>query len=311
MRQQPFASPKEALRQFHPVKNLGSMPIGFTEDSTLQQGERFVEDFLVHFGVKGMRWGVRKDNTEAQNFGEPYSHALGLGHGSKIFDLKKPENLRVERQDNIIDVRPKDGFRSKRAEEFHDEMLRGVKEMSKEYPALRDMKIEITPMSHQVGGWFMLWGGVPAAAAHLKEGEARLYYNDRMRGPAGKVSKEALKIQPGIQHKDFLGRHEMGHVLSMAGGQMPSGWDATHSDDSRAHDVEREQINQRHKDLFAKHKLSFDEVSKLSPYAATEPGEGLAELAAYYHTPALRKEMSSSTQIKAKALLDDIGGKKR
>jgi hypothetical protein len=310
MRQQPFASPQEAFRQIY-SKNLGSVPISIAEDSVLQQGEQFVEDLLVHFGVKGMRWGFRKDNTEAQNFGEPYSHALGLGHGSKIYDLKKPENLRVEQRDNIIDVRPKNGFRSKRAEEFHDEMLRGVGEMSKEYPALRDMKIEITPMSHQPGAGLMIWSGVPAAAAHLKEGEARLYYNDRMRGPAGKASSEALKIQPGIQHKNFLGRHEMGHVMAMAGGQMPSGWDATHSSDRHALDNEREQINQRHKDLFTKHKLSFGEVSKLSPYAATEPGEGLAELAAYYHTPALKKQMPLSTQIKAKALLDDIGGKKR
>lgn len=297
MRQQQFASPGEALRYF-------------VEGDRPPRADEFIDDLLVHFGIKGMRWGVRKDNTAAQNFGKPYSHADGLGHGSNIFDLKKPEKLRVEVKDNVIDVRPKDGFRSQRAEQYHKEMLDAVHEMSKEYPALRDMKIEITPMSAQPGGRMMIWSGVPAAAAHLKPGEARLFYNDRMRGSADKISPEARRIQPGIQEPGFLGRHEMGHVLSMAGNQMPSGWHTTHHGSYEDLSNLNNHINESHKALFVKHKLSFDEVSKLSPYAATEPAEALAELAAYYHTPALRGQMSPDMQVKAKALLDDIGGKK-
>lgn len=316
--QQEFASPTEALAHIskqvrrNRIKTRSLTPyvsIDFREKPGSPS------DVLEHFGIKGMRWGIRKEKGEAlvkaQTFGEPYSHDVGLGHGSKIFDLKKSDNLRVEVRDNIIDVRPKDGFKSKRAETYHNEMVRGAEEMCKEYPALRDMKIEITPMSHQAGGRMMIFMGVPAAAAHLKHNEARLFYNDRMRGTADKISAEAKKIQPGIQHEGFLGRHEMGHVLAMAGGQMPSGWKATHEGDMKALDAEREATNQRHKALFKKHNLSFAELSKLSPYAATEPGEALAEAVAYYHTPALRKQMSPAMQTKTKAMLDDIGGKNR
>jgi hypothetical protein len=305
MRQQPFASPEEALAHL--------MQCDYEKIKTLRRGELAVVDVLVHFGVKGMHWGVRNDKAAlaAQSFGQPYSHAVGLGHGSEIFTLKKPENLRVEVRDNIIDVRPKDGFRTKKAERFHDEMVRGVEEMTKEYPALRGMKIEITPMSHQPGGRMMIFSGVPVAATHLKNGEARLFYNDRMRGNPDKFSFEAKNMQPGIQTRDFIGRHEMGHVLAMAGGQLPSGWDTTHRQDFKEMDAEREMINRKHKELFVKHKLSFEELSKLSPYAATEPGEALAEATAYYHTPTLRNQMSPHTQVKVKAMLDDIGGKHR
>lgn len=273
------------------------------------------EEALAHFGIKGMRWGVRKERgkafVEAQTFGEPYSHASGLGHGSKVYDLKNPDKLRVKEQNGIIDVRPKDGFRSKKAESLHNEMVQGVEEMRKEYPALRDMKIEITPLSHQSGARVMIWSGVPAAAAHLKSGEARVYYNDRMRGSWDKLPAEAKRMQPGIQHPGFLGRHEMGHVLAMAGGQMPAHWDITHKGSYKDLAAEGERVNQRHRALFKKHGLSFEELSKLSPYAATEPAEALAELVGYYHTPALRNQMSPTTQAKAKALLDDIGGKNR
>lgn len=291
-------------------------PPGGSEPITPEEwAEKSSEESLAHFGIKGMRWGIRKEKGEAfaraRTFGQPYSHDVGIGHGSKIFTLSKPEKLRVEVRDGVVDVRPIDGFRSKRAERFHDEVLQGIEEMRKEYPALRDMKIEITPMSHQPGGRWMLWSGIPAAAAHLKEGEARLFYNDRMRGNPDKLSSEAKKMQPGLQEPGFLGRHEAGHILAMAGGQMPSGWGPTHSGDYRQVEAQTEQINQLHRDLFKKHGLSFGEMSALSPYAATEPAEAMAELAAYYHTPKLRSQMSPAMQTKAKALLDDVGGKKR
>lgn len=283
---------------------------------TMQQEFTTPEEALAHFGIKGMRWGIRKERgksfVEAQTFGQPYSLSNGLGHGSKIHDLKKPENLRVDSSKGYADIRPKNGFKTKRAEVFHNELTQGLDEMLKEYPALKDLKIEVVPMSHQKGMGFARWSGVPAAAAHLKEGEVRLFYNDTMRGKPNKPSKEALATQPGIAHPGFVGRHEMGHVLGMtSGGPMHSGWEVTHDPKKTWDDIDRDRevINTKHEALFKKHGLTFKELSNLSPYAATEPGEALAEVAGYYHTPALRAKMSPEMQKKAKAMLDDLGGK--
>lgn len=65
MRQQPFASPSDALKSFE------------ARDRRIEQGKEFLE----HYGVKGMKWGVRKEQDtnprDGQTGVDPISAAIG------------------------------------------------------------------------------------------------------------------------------------------------------------------------------------------------------------------------------------------
>lgn len=56
MRQQPFASPEEALE--HIQNEVLVQQLVLSEEIAQR-----TEEFLEHFGVKGMRWGVRKERV--------------------------------------------------------------------------------------------------------------------------------------------------------------------------------------------------------------------------------------------------------
>lgn len=266
-------------------------------------------DALLHFGIKGMRWGVRKaPERSGKAYGKPYSPTNGMGHGSKYAELKKPERLVVDSSRGFDDIRPAKGFEGPAVEAHHAELVEGITELRKEYPNLQKLKIEVVPMSAVPGMQMMIWDKVPAAALHMKDGEVRLMYNDKHKKMSKRNLKIQAKLQPDVATKGFLGRHEMGHVLAMGGGIMPGSWDAAHGN-YNDHVVYEAKVNKAHRDVLVKHGLSFKEVSKLSPYAATHPVEALAELSGNYFTPSLNQKMTPEMRQKSKSLFDDLGGK--
>src|ERR1700752_3140186 len=187
------------------------------------------EEALAHFGIKGMRWGIRKERESFETFGSPYSSRNGQGHGSALYELKKSDKLVVDSSKGYHDVRPKNGYRSPLVKTRHDEMSSALEEMRELYPSIKKLDVEIVPMSHTPGLEPFLWGKVPAAAIHNQDGEARLIYNDRQK----KINRSNLKqyesLQPGAATiPGFLGRHEMGHILAIAGNLSPPSWESAH-----------------------------------------------------------------------------------
>lgn len=271
MRQQPFASPEEALE---------------------------------HFGIKGMRWGIRKvDDPNA------YIPADGLGHGSQAFSLKHPKRLRVDHSNGFADVVPAKGIPTAKGRQNHDEMVASLKQARETYPAVAKLKVEVVPFSSIQ---FNPGRSAQAGVMHGKSGEIFVAYNDTMKDHSARKVKSWEKWVPGTKYPGYVGQHEMGHVIAIANKLTPPNWDAvTEPNPYRSIDKiysNMAQDDANHRAAFVKHGLSFQEVSKLSPYAATSPAEAYAELAGNYHTPQTRKRMSPELSRKAKALFEDSGG---
>lgn len=278
MRQQPFASPEEALE---------------------------------HFGIKGMKWGVRKDQEYNANLPTaPYASAAGIGHGDKDWELRKQDELVMDASKGYTDVVPAKGYSSPLVKQHHDELTSAIEELRSQYPALQNLKIEVCPMSHTPGMKPFLRGKSSMAAVPGKNGEVRLCYNDKLKRYSSYQNSYRGAMQPGVLIPKFSGRHEMGHILAMADGKtFPPAWDAEHGG-LRAKIAYSKQRNAAHRAMLEKHGLSFKELSKLSPYACTMPEEALAELAGHYFTPSLRTQMSPDMQRKAESLFADLGGKR-
>jgi hypothetical protein len=176
------------------------------------------------------------------------------------------------------------------------------------------MNIEVVPMSHVPGMEGLTAAKCPAAVMGIRKGEARLMYNDTFGELSSAEKAYVSTIQPGQLTKNFLGYHELGHMLGVAHGELEGAYNlATQSHDSvlaqvRAQQKFKKTQNQRHKALFKRHGLTFRELSKLSKYAATEPSEALAELSGYFHTPEFRKNMDPELARKAEALFKELGG---
>lgn len=279
MRQQPFASPEEAL---------------------------------AHFGIKGMRWGIRRkpETGPYSDWGRPFKQEDALSHGVKTFELKKPHNLRVDNSAGFPDVRPIRGFSSPRAKQIHDDMVDGLVRMREKYPNVAAMKVTVVPMSHVRGG---PGSSAQAAVLHSKSGELIVAYNDKAKELTPRQQKSWERWVPGMANEGHVGNHEMGHVIAAAGKLTPDGFELAQSKTishslNLAFAIERD-TEANHKAAFQKHGISFKEVSKLSPYAATSASEAYAELAGTYFTPKSNKQMSPEMQQKAKALFDDAGGK--
>lgn len=242
-----------------------------------------------------------------------------LAEGHSAFELIDPDKLHVDVSKGYADIRPIAGFANPHAKLMHTEMIDALDEMRAKYPSVRNMNLEVVPMSHQPG-MESYTGGAFAAVMSVRPGEARIFYNDVMEAPTSFERKMQEKsFTPGIFQRGGLGSHEMGHLLAVAGGrQMPS-FDVmtmpektmTQIFDKRKAMVEYNRVqDQLHKDLFLKHGFTFKELSKLSGYAATEPAEALAELHRFYdNNPAgFEKKLTAEQRAKAKALFDDLGG---
>lgn len=248
----------------------------------------------------------------------------GLGHGHPAFELKNPDKLMVDISKGYADIRPIDGFSSAAVKERHDELARTFEELRRRYPAVANMNVELVPMSEAPGLENFIDQVCPAAVQSIKKGEARIYYNDILPELTGEQADSMKNWVAGYGLKDYIGNHEMGHVLAAAHGELPPSFgimssmhDAANADDSSL-GVAAKQVrlglqfnrdkNKGHKDAFKRHGLSFKELSEISPYAGTQPAEALAELAGSYFTPHLREKMSPELQSKAKSLFDELGG---
>ena len=267
---------------------------------------------LAHFGVKGMRWGFRKERDPSfETFGQPYS-AKDNAHGEFAeLRLKKDKLLRVDRSEGFAHVRSARGFKSEQSRKNYESVLEEFRTARETYPKIKELKVEVVPMSH-FPGWTPR--GVQAAVIHGKPGEVIITYNDRSKDISPRSQKAWASWVPGMAYPGYAGRHEMGHVLASAAQTLPSTSHmyAEKSFAKRMKDLDdyNTKTEQLHKDKFAKHGLTFEELGKLGNYAKTSPSEAYAEAYGNYHTSELRAKMSPQLQAKVKALLDDEGGVK-
>jgi hypothetical protein len=231
-----------------------------------------------------------------------------LDHGHPAFRLKNTDKLMVDTSKGYADIRSINGFPNDYVKGRHAELISTFEEMREKYPAVRNLKVEVVPMSHAPGMEGLAAMKSPAAVMSIKKGEARLLYNDLMDGLSPAEAEYVKSMQPGVFTKKFLGYHEMGHMLAVAHGDIPPAFDAFTKGGFRG------QINwginksKFHKQTLKKHGFSFKQLSKLSKYAATEPAEALAELSGHYFTPEFRAKMSPGDVTRAKALFDEMGG---
>lgn len=272
--------------------------------------------------------GAAKDVGELTDWGNPFPKKPDMS-GLKTHRLsdqplgffgQKGENSLMRREGLALDISkgyadwvPKDGFANEHAAARHASITRAVEAMREKYPAIRNMHIEVAPMSHAAGHF---GGNVAddafATAGNLEPGVARILYND-VKG----ASKNNLgEFIPGHLDPDHLGTHEMGHVLAAAHGELFAS-SATRVDardfsvnvNERFADF-RQAEEKYHAQILKKHGFSFEETSKFGGYARTTPVEALAELSAYFHAPGLQGKLTAEQRTRAEALFNEMGGVK-
>lgn len=323
------------------------------------------EEALAHYGVKGMKWGVRNEEDEAGDSSAPKKQglsrnqkvAIGVGlagaagvvgfvaykHYSpnqlsfkkpslkeideslgytgplgvpsakdrKIYErLHNPENLVYNIRNGYADVKPVGGITSKRSVEVHRELTDALDAMRQQYPSVRDLKIEVLPLSANPFAQHRNLGATAMVETFTK-GEARIYYNDLLPDLTPEAAAGMKSFIPNYFEKGHIGYHEMGHVLAVANGAQPSPYDFSKrfpTDLNSGVDAsERFQKFQdaRHTKLLEKHNFSFQELFSLSEYAGWNPAEGMAELFANYQTG---RTLTPEQRVRAKALFDEMGG---
>lgn len=271
------------------------------------------EDFVLeHFGIKGMRWGVRKDSTlNPSDGGRPFTKAEAdtFSGGYKMFGINKPKQLSIREVDGVSVLRPKDGFKNEHVKQLHDDLLNNILQMRKEYPAVAQLKIVVAPASHMA-----LDPGKSAEAGvlHTQEGHLVVAYNDRGKLRNARQQARFEKLVPGIVHEGYAARHEMGHVIAAAGRLTPNATGVAQARNltdtiNRAY-AHHNTTENNHLAAMRRHGLDFKDLAKLSPYAASAPSEAYAELAGHYYTPKLNARMSPELRAKAKSMFDEAGG---
>jgi hypothetical protein len=273
------------------------------------------EEALEHFGIKGMRWGIRKQEPTGpfSDFGQPFSPAQGFGRGVAGYEIRNTDQLKIDLTGGFSDIRPISGYASETARTNHETMLSELKSFRNEYPNVAKLQIEVVPMSHVPDGDLWAAEAIPAAMMNIKGGKVRLIYNDKLEDFSPQEMKDWEAFVPGAKYPGYTSRHEMGHVLAASSNLVPPTWDAMTAKRSEDQVKALEAYNQaesaRHRAAFAKHGLPFAQVSRLSEYAKESPAESFAELVGNYNQPELRRKMSPDMQKRAKALMDDVGGK--
>lgn len=263
---------------------------------------------LAHYGIKGMRWGVRKEEETADRLSAQASFAGGgLGHGNPKFELHDPSSLAINTAKGYADIRPVGGFANPSVAARHAEIVASLDEMRKNYPAVRAMNIEVVPMS-RVPGQENSTSGSFAAVQGIKHGEARVMYNDVLGELQPHQAEFVKQWMPGVGTKNYIGFHEMGHLLAVTHGIQPPTFDAVNRGRNKDYNNYAKTNQKNHVAFLKKHGLSFKDLSALSGYAATEPSESLAELAGHYHSSEMRKRLTPEAKAKAKALFNELGG---
>lgn len=266
---------------------------------------------LAHYGVKGMRWGFRKKrDSEFESFGRPYDKKTdGIHGGIDDLKLRKTKGLRVDTSDGFAHVRSERGFKSEQARANYEGVVAEFKVYREQYPKLKNLDVEIVPMSHMKG---RTSGRLQAAVLHADSGKVQLMYNDNVKDFSERDRKMWASWVPGMQYPGYAGRHEMGHVLAAAANTLPptgSIYREKNVSKRISKIFEYDTVtDQRHEATFKKHGLTFQELGQLGNYAKTSRAEAYAEAFGAYHTPQLNAKMSPALRTKIKAMLDDEGG---
>lgn len=246
-------------------------------------------------------WDVRGLKT-----GPISQQALGALSGTEFnAKLIDPGSLVINTSRGFADILPKDGFSTPFAKAQHDSVVRVLEEMREQFPAIRNMNIEVLPMSRHPG----IGESAQMCVLPMRAGEARIMYNDVIAAPSQAIIRANKKFLPGLGVKDYVARHEMGHLLAVANGQLPPAYDLLSENASlKSWNFRATTEPLMHKKMFAKHGFTFKELSKLSKYSATEPAEAMAELAGHYFTPEMRSRLTPDQIGRAKAMFDEMGG---
>lgn len=230
-----------------------------------------------------------------------------LAAGEFNVKLKDAENLVVNTSRGYADILPKEGLSSALAAETHASFVRVLEQMRDKYPAVRNMNVELVPMSKVAG---MENSKAYGCVTAMRAGEARLVYNDFLTDPpsADMIRRNADFI-PGLGKKDYTAYHEMGHLLAAAHGDIPPGMDIMTGNAGLSLKTKYSAAKRYgHMRTFHKHGFSFDELSKISGYAATQPSEAMAELFGHYSHPELRSRLTPDQLTRAEAMFNEMGG---
>jgi hypothetical protein len=268
------------------------------------------EEALMHYGVKGMRWGVRKDEESSSrltgNLVAPQTQST-MSHGLAGMELQG-NDLTVDRSKGYAEFRPA-GFPANAAvARRHGEIIAALDEVRAAYPAVAKMNIEVVPMS-RVPVFAELVPSTFASVQAVKQGEARIMYNDVMGELEPKQTAWVKDYMPGVGTKNYIGYHEMGHLMAMANGTFPPSYETMAKGISPRNVYKYNKVNQKqHKALLKKHGLPFKKLRKLSRYSGTMPSEALAELTGHTLSPVMRSKLDADTLRKSEALLNEMGG---
>ena len=249
----------------------------------------------AHWDVKGLKHGP----ISTQRLGD----LAGGEANAKLLDI---DNLVINTSRGYADILPKNGFDRAFAAEQHASAARVLEQMRDRYPAVRNLNVELIPMSKVPG---LEDSSAYAAVMSMRAGEARVMYNDLIDAPTLRDIRANRRFLPGLGAKDYIMNHEMGHLLAVAHGDQPACMDLIGNNPSTSAWRMWEKAGPLlHKQMFVKHGFTFEELSKLSQYAATEPAESMAELAGHYFTPEMRSRLTPDQITRAKAMFDEMGG---
>lgn len=281
-----------------PVPMPTNLPHVPNASSTLKQEARIVEGV----GKLPAKWDVRQlphRPISTQPLGD-------LAGGEFTAKLKDIDNLVVNTSRGYADILPKGGFDNPYAAEQHKSVVRALEKMREMYPSIRNMNVEVVPASKVQG---MEYSNAYMSVMSMRAGEARVIYNDTMKKLSPEVIKANKDFLPGVGHKDYLAYHEMGHLLAVAHGEIPPGFDVV-SGNAGPIAIAKWKVADSvlHKQMFARHGFTFKELSKLSQYAATEPAEAMAELHGHLMTPEMRKRLTADQIKRATAMFNEMGG---
>lgn len=243
--------------------------------------------------------GLKNGPLSTQRLGD----LAGGDFNAKLLDS---DNLVINTARGYADILPKNGFANPYAAEQHASVTRVLEEMRDKFPAIRNMNIEVAPMSVVPG---MTESTAYMSVLSMRAGEARVMYNDLAPKPSAETIQANLKHLPGLGKKDYMAYHEMGHLLAVAHGDLPPAFDlVTGNAGPSTVNLWARAEPLLHKRTMAQHGFSFKELSKLSRYAATEPAEAVAELAGHYFHPEMRQRLSADQLRRAEAMFNEMGG---
>jgi hypothetical protein len=273
--------------------SLSSLEKGKLQD--LQEIRRLDQLTLPkHWDVSGLKNGPISKSA--------LGNLAGGEFNAKYDDL---ENLVINTSRGYADILPKNGLPSPFAKAQHDSVIRVLEEMREKYPTIRNMNIEVAPMS----AFKAVGDGANMCVLPMGPGEARLLYNDTMQAPTQAIIRANKSFLPGLAKKDYVAYHEMGHLFAVASGQLPPAKEFLSDNPPMKLWKTRNMAEPiLHRKMFAKHGFSYKELQKISGYASTQPAEAMAELVGHYLHPEMRQKLTPDQILRAQAMINEMGG---